>query len=126
MPSFMLIARDIPQDFADISPEDMQRIIEKYVALGDRLEAAGKKKLGQKLRDGEGRVMRGNADAISITDGPFSETKEVVGCYWLIEAADYTEAVELSSACHVRRFLCTDEGLGFRHSLPHPCHAAPV
>ena len=32
MPSFMLIARDVPQDFADVSPEDMQRIIEKTVA----------------------------------------------------------------------------------------------
>ncbi len=51
MASFMLIARDVPEDFADVSPEDMQRIIEKYVAWGNRLEAAGKKKLGQKLRD---------------------------------------------------------------------------
>ncbi len=99
MASFMLIARDVPADFADVSPEDMQRIIEKYVAWGNRLEAAGKKKLGQKLRDGEGRVMRGNGGEISITDGPFSETKEVVGGYWLIEAANYDEAVELARDC---------------------------
>ncbi len=99
MANFMLIARDIPQDFAAVSPEDMQRIIEKYVAWGNRLEAAGKKKQGQKLRDGEGRVMRGNGGGISITDGPFSETKEVVGGDWLIAAADYDEVVALAREC---------------------------
>ncbi len=99
MASFMLIPRDVPQDFADVSPEDMQRIIEKYVAWGNRLEAAGKLKQSQKLRDGEGRVMRGTGGKISITDGPFSETKEVVGGYWLIEAAGYDEAVELARDC---------------------------
>jgi hypothetical protein len=99
MASFMLIPRDVPQDFADVSPEDMQRIIEKYVAWGNRLEAAGKLQQGQKLRDGEGRVMRGTGGKISITDGPFSETKEVVGGYWLIEAAGYDEAVELARDC---------------------------
>ena len=87
MASFMLIARDVPQDFADVSPEDMQRIIEKYVAWGNKLEEAGKKRAGNKLRDGEGRVLRGNGGKLAVTDGPFSETKEVIGGYWLIEAA---------------------------------------
>jgi hypothetical protein len=99
MASFMLIARDGPQDFADVSPEDMQRIIEKYVAWGNKLEEAGKKKAGSKLRDGEGKVLRGNSGKLTVTDGPFSETKEVVGGYWMIDAADYDEAVELARDC---------------------------
>ena len=99
MASFMLIARDVPQGFADVSPEDMQRIIEKYVAWGNKLEKAGKKRAGNKLRDGEGRVLRGNGGKLAITDGPFSETKEVIGGYWLIDAADYDEAIELSRDC---------------------------
>jgi hypothetical protein len=78
MASFMLIARDGPQDFADVSPEDMQRIIEKYVAWGTKLEEAGKKRAGSKLRDGEGRVLRGDSGKLTVTDGPFSETKETV------------------------------------------------
>ena len=99
MASFMLIARDGPQDFADVSPEDMQRIIEKYVAWGTKLEETGKKRAGSKLRDGEGRVLRGDAGKLTITDGPFSETKEVVGGYWMIDAADYDEAIELARDC---------------------------
>ena len=34
-----------------------------------------------------------------ITDGPFAETKEALGGYYLIEAADLDEAIELASAC---------------------------
>ena len=99
MASFMLIARDGPQHFADVSPEDMQRIIEKYVAWGTKLEEAGKKGAGSKLRDGEGKVLRGNGGKLTVTDGPFSETKEVVGGYWMIDAADYDEAIELARDC---------------------------
>ncbi len=99
MASFMLIARDGPQDFADVSPEDMQRIIEKYVAWGTKLEEAGKKRAGSKLRDGEGRVLRGDGSKLTVTDGPFSETKEIVGGYWMIDAADYDEAIELARDC---------------------------
>ncbi len=99
MARFIFIPRDIPQDFSDVSPEEMQKIIEQYIAWGDKLDAAGKKKGGDKLRDGEGRVLRGENGNLTITDGPFSETKEVVGGYWLIEAEDYDDAVELASDC---------------------------
>ncbi|MEO5703456.1 MAG: YciI family protein [Candidatus Limnocylindrales bacterium] len=34
-----------------------------------------------------------------ITDGPFAETKEALGGYYLIEAADLDEAIELAKAC---------------------------
>jgi len=34
-----------------------------------------------------------------ITDGPFAETKEALGGYYLIEAADLDEAIELAQGC---------------------------
>lgn len=34
-----------------------------------------------------------------ITDGPFAETKEALGGYYLIEAADLDEAIQLAAAC---------------------------
>lgn len=36
-----------------------------------------------------------------ITDGPFTETKDVVGGYSLIEAGDFDEAVRIASGCPV-------------------------
>jgi hypothetical protein len=42
------------------------------------------------------RVRDGKA---LITDGPFAETKEALGGYYLVEAADLDEAIELAKAC---------------------------
>ena len=93
MSRFLVVPREDPAVFADLSPEEMQTIIERYVAwsheLGDRLLA------GDKLADGEGRVLRGGGDGVSATDGPYTETKEVVGGFWIVEAADLDGAAEL-------------------------------
>jgi hypothetical protein len=34
-----------------------------------------------------------------VTDGPFSETQEILGGFFMIEAADYAEAVEIARTC---------------------------
>jgi len=48
-----------------------------------------------KLADEPGKVMRpGNKGKPRVTDGPYSETKEVLGGYYLIEAANYDQAIE--------------------------------
>jgi hypothetical protein len=97
MPQFLILARDEPSQFTELSPEEMQRVIQKYVAWGDRITKAGKMGDHNKLRDGEGRVVRGGGGKVSVTDGPFVETKEVVGGYWVVTAADFEEAVKLAS-----------------------------
>ena len=50
---------------------------------------------GQRL-DMAGRVMVRKDGKISVTDGPFSESREVLGGYFAIEAKDFDEAVALS------------------------------
>ena len=51
----------------------------------------------KRLGEDRGRVMRSNNGKPRTTDGPFSETKEVLGGLYLIEAADYDEAVARTS-----------------------------
>ncbi len=50
---------------------------------------------GHKLEDGTGRLMKGN----TVSDGPFVESKEVIGGLYVIQANDYDHAVELASTC---------------------------
>ncbi len=41
-------------------------------------------------------VRPDGADGFTVTDGPFAETKEALGGYYLVEAADLDEAIELA------------------------------
>jgi hypothetical protein len=45
---------------------------------------------------------RGGGDRPAVTDGPFTEAKEFVGGYWIIQARSQEEAVELASRAPVR------------------------
>jgi hypothetical protein len=100
MPNYMLLLRDNPESFAGVSPEEMQAIIAKYSAWRRQLAESGRLVGGEKLKDGEGRVMRKNGDGTArVIDGPFSETKEVIGGFFAVSAADYDEIVEISRGC---------------------------
>ena len=78
---------------------EMQGIIEKYAAWATRLEEEGRYTGGQKLRDHEGRVLRRESDEVRVLDGPYSETKEVLGGAMIIRAESYDEAVRIASDC---------------------------
>ena len=100
MAKFMVIARGA--GISDgMSPAEMQAVMEKYMAWGRRLGAQGKIDHGNKLKSGTGRVVGKiggeKGPKHSVTDGPFAESKEVLSGYWIINAADYDEAVSLVS-----------------------------
>jgi hypothetical protein len=99
MAKFMLLLHDNPASFANVSPEQMQKIIEKYMAWGDKLRKAGLMHGSEKLTEEPGKVVRGQDGKLRVTDGPYSETKEVLGGYYIIEAANYDQAIERSRDC---------------------------
>ena len=98
MKTFIMLLHDagFPED---ISPEQIQAIIQRYVAWRDRIQQNGRKVTGHKLMDGAGRVMRGGTGQTRITDGPYAEAREVIGGLFILEAENYDEVVELSKDC---------------------------
>ena len=86
MPQFMLLLYDNPTDWQKVSPEEMQKALEKYYAWTRKPFVVDSKRLAGDA----GKVMRSPGRA---TDGPYSEAKEVLGGYYTIEAATYDEAV---------------------------------
>ena len=92
MAQFMLLLYHDPNGMRRTSPEDMQRALEKYMAWMKKPFTVDSKRLA----GDPGRVMRGGPGKPKTTDGPYSETKEVLGGYYTIEAADYDEAVKLT------------------------------
>lgn len=98
MPNFLLLPIEKPDTFQAMSPKQMQQIVDKYVRW---TQALAKKKClvsGEKLVDG-GRVVRGAGADMTVTDGPHTEAKELIGGFWIIQAKSYDEAVELCKNC---------------------------
>jgi hypothetical protein len=90
MEKFMLIFHGgMP---TDRSPEEMQANMGKWMAWIDNLAKDGKYVSGEPLLPG-GKLIKGKAT--QVTDGPYTEGKEIVGGYFIINAADYNEAVSL-------------------------------
>jgi hypothetical protein len=67
------------------------------VSWAEELRKSGRAVQGEKLRAGEGRVLRGQGGKMAVTDGPFAETKEQLGGFYLINATDLNEAIQVAS-----------------------------
>lgn len=92
MPQYMLLLYDNPAGWMKLSPEEMQKATEKYMAWTKKPFTKDSKRLAQDA----GRVVRSQGGKPKATDGPYSETKEILGGYYTIEAASYDEAVKLT------------------------------
>ena len=99
MPSYLLLLHEDPSTFAHVSPEEMQAIIQKYTEWKNRMQDSGVLSRGEKLQDGTGRVLRGNAGNVTVVDGPYTESKEVIGGLFEIQAENYEAAVESARNC---------------------------
>jgi len=69
---------------------DMGRLIEDMTREGSLVDTAGLRPTR------EGRRVKLDRGRISVTDGPFTETKEVIGGYAILEAPSMDEAVALT------------------------------
>ncbi|HYB95296.1 MAG TPA: YciI family protein [Vicinamibacterales bacterium] len=99
MAQFILLLHDAGRWDADMSPDQMQAIIQRYIAWRAKVQQNGRAIEGHKLYDGQGRVMRGSGGALKVTDGPYAESREVIGGLFLIEADSYDEVLELAKDC---------------------------
>ena len=79
--------------------EDVQRAIDLFYAWLERHVAAGRMRRGSRLQPEIKVVSRQG-----ITDGPFVETKELIGGYWFIVARDLDEAARLAAENPCKQF----------------------
>jgi hypothetical protein len=99
MSQFILLLHETPADFSNVSADELQQIIGEYIAWRRRIEAEGKYVASNKLKDEGGRHVSMRNGQARVVDGPYAEAKEVMGGYFVINAADYDEAVEISKGC---------------------------
>ena len=99
MAEYMMLLHESTTGFADLSAEDIQQIIGEYSAWSNSVAEQGKMVGGNKLKDEGGKHLINNNGSLRVTDGPFAESKEVIGGYFTISADNYDEAVEIAQTC---------------------------
>ena len=92
---FMLIIHGPPNVWEDLSPEELQQKSAQYQAWANGIRASGRYVSGEKLAHEGGRLLSARAGKVTIVDGPYAESKEVVGGYMVIRAENYEDALEL-------------------------------
>lgn len=95
-PKFMILLRH-PTEGPGPTPEELRGIMDQFAiwmkGLRERNAVVGTHGLGD-----TGAVLRGARGAM-ILDGPYLESKEVVGGYVIVSATDLKEAIEFAREC---------------------------
>src|SRR5688572_13820681 len=87
---------DLPQP----PPEVFQQVMDEYNAYTQMLRDRGAHRGGEALQPVNTATSIRVRDGRTVTtDGPFAETKEALGGFYLVEAKDLDEALELGAAC---------------------------
>jgi len=79
-----------------LSPEEKQKITDQWMAWFKRLTDEGKAVAGNPL-EREGKIVSGKNRVVS--DGPFAESKEAIGGYFLLDVGTFEEAVAIAQEC---------------------------
>ncbi len=80
-----------------LSQEEIQKVSTSWRAWFDRLMREGKAKAGQPLVN-DGKVVSGKHGRV-VLDGPFAESKEAIGGYFLLQVDSLDQAVAIAQDC---------------------------
>ena len=95
---YLGLAYFTPERFAELSADEVKAIVSQCPALDEKMRATGKVLVSASLGDLEHwRTLLPQAGKTRITDGPYTESKEVVGGLFIIEADSQDEALRIAA-----------------------------
>jgi hypothetical protein len=97
MAEYVILICEDESGYATGSPDVAQQVMEAHVRFAQQVEEKGGKIVA-------GRALQPTSTATSIrsdvvTDGPFTETKEALGGFYMIEARDLDHALDIAKLC---------------------------
>jgi hypothetical protein len=102
---------------AAMSQSEMTSLEEEYLAYDDELRKCGHFIVAEALQNGhDSTIVKIRNGKMIVTDGPFAESKEQLGGFFLIEARDLNEAIQIASRIPCAR-LGTVEVRAVRDSI---------
>lgn len=95
---YMLLIHDDEQAFAKLSDAERRAIYDEYARFTREITASGHFIEGYELQPSTtATIVRVRGGKRVVTDGPFAETREQFGGYYLVEAASLDEALDLAA-----------------------------
>ena len=102
---YMLLCYDSEQAWEDAGPAAMQNAMQEAIGLTHELDAKGQYIAAAPLQPAATAVsVRVRNGKQSVTDGPFAETREVLGGYYIIDVANLDEAIQVAERHPGARF----------------------
>jgi hypothetical protein len=100
MAEYLILIFEDENAYATAAPEVFQQVMDAHNRFAEQVP-----QLGGKIVEGRALQPTGTATTIRgdvVTDGPFIETKEAVGGYYLVEARDLDHALQIGKLCPAR------------------------
>jgi hypothetical protein len=106
---YMLLIYGNEADWEAQAPEAISAVMGEYQAFTEGVIADGRHRGGHELKPvSTATTVRVKDGEILVTDGPFAETREQLGGYYLVEAADLDEAIALAARIPSARMGCIE------------------
>jgi len=95
---YLLMIYQNEAEYGKIDPATLQKVMEEYGAFTQSIIQSGNFKAGDRLRNTDtATTVRVRDGKTLTTDGPFAETREQLGGYYLVEAKDLDAALAIAA-----------------------------
>jgi hypothetical protein len=116
---YLLLIYGNEEYFEKLTEAEKKRVMEEYTALSKSLAQSGQLRGGNELEPvAKATTIRVRNKKRSLTDGPFAETKEQLGGYYLIEAKDLEDAIAVAERIPSARWGSIEVRAIIPHDMP--------
>ncbi len=106
---YMLLIYDNEAEKNGMSPEERKRFFGEYFEFTKSIKESGHFRAGDPLQEtSTATTVRVRGGKQLVTDGPFAETREQLGGYFLIDARDLNEAIQIAARIPGARLGCIE------------------
>ncbi len=96
MKQFLLLLHEDVDKMSDLSPKEMEELANAHMAWAEELVESGHFIAGDGLQE-NGILISGKNTVIK--DGPYMESKEIIGGYYLLKAKNFESMIEIAKNC---------------------------
>ncbi|HEV7924808.1 MAG TPA: YciI family protein [Verrucomicrobiae bacterium] len=116
---YLLLIYGHEDQFDKMSPAEQKKIDQEYMEFSKSIAGSGHMRGGNELdRISKAKTVRVRQGKRSVLDGPFAETKEQLGGYYLVEAKDFDEALALAARIPSARWGSIEVRPIIPHEMP--------